>query len=611
MKKFICIQKLGQSNVSHQKSSSLIPAFGIVFESNGSVDVKNIELNSNTTYEPLVMWIIRGTNNTKEVNSFIRGESKFGVYSKEVMNVNSIGSTSNTGGRDINYDKKLCDIHTFGNLSLQESSLLINYNATQEVYSNTFKVGSLIFIPEGMSDGNEYDYILTQLSTIFKERYPVPMKKEWEDQVFKRLIGELVTLNTVGTIPFKKVLKIEFKQELFKEIIVEEFAKWQFNEKFKFVPKVTSLLYYLDVDTFKPKKWQLFLEGIGGKDFFDKKEKKNQIDYVYVFECFQEDAIELIDILSNFYLENKEKGEINLSNLDFYKIAKALMRETFFNSKKAISAIRKLLNYMSEHDKISNINLNSTLIFKKILTVITNEEFFELSCNSPKRFFEEIINISYKEIDPRCSVLALKASDLLLSYETYLKYEKAYLDNIKYIKEDPRFFPTISGEIENSAYTWECIDMEDPNAWFVGLETNCCQHLENAGASCVRYMANNPGKSGIFRVMKKGRTVAQSFMWVDIEKNTMVFDNIEVLGGEIRDVILECYNSYCQKVLEMKICRFYKFTIGLGCNSVTELNSYALEKPLGMSKISLLKDVRKLEEVYSDANRSQIIFKRI
>jgi hypothetical protein len=66
--------------------------------------------------------------------------------------------------------------------------------------------------------------------------------------------------------------------------------------------------------------------------------------------------------------------------------------------------------------------------------------------------------------------------------------------------------------------------------------------------------------STFFLVSKNNRIVAQSWVWM--KKGQLTFDNIEVLGQEIRDSIADCYQAYANYVLKNKFVE--RVTVGAG-----------------------------------------------
>lgn len=67
----------------------------------------------------------------------------------------------------------------------------------------------------------------------------------------------------------------------------------------------------------------------------------------------------------------------------------------------------------------------------------------------------------------------------------------------------------------------------------VGYDTHCCQHYGNAGETCVWKYCSDPFAAAAV-VEKKGKVVAQGFIFTDEAKKTLVFDNIEFAND--RDV---------------------------------------------------------------------------
>jgi hypothetical protein len=76
--------------------------------------------------------------------------------------------------------------------------------------------------------------------------------------------------------------------------------------------------------------------------------------------------------------------------------------------------------------------------------------------------------------------------------------------------------------------------------------------------------------------MKNGDTVAQSWFWFNQEKGTFVFDNIEVLGSNLRDNILNCYLDFIEYGLKprAKLFGIKAVTVGLGCNDMPALSNF-------------------------------------
>jgi hypothetical protein len=199
----------------------------------------------------------------------------------------------------------------------------------------------------------------------------------------------------------------------------------------------------------------------------------------------------------------------------------------------------------------------------------------------PNELLAKLQGVAYNAA-PGAEGIAMVAGELWLGKDRYADYESAYLKAMPDIIKSSRHYPTVSGRLGDTDYSWESMDMGNPRGWFVGIETNCCQHLHNAGSSCVIFAAENPSISGMFRVMKKGSTVAQSWFWFHKESGSFVFDNIEILGGELRDSLFDCYMDFIENALRPRKDLFgiKTVSVGLGYNDMPKLTSLErVDKP--------------------------------
>jgi len=129
---------------------------------------------------------------------------------------------------------------------------------------------------------------------------------------------------------------------------------------------------------------------------------------------------------------------------------------------------------------------------------------------------------------------------------------------------------------------------------FLGLYTDCCQHLDGAGASCAWHGATDI--NGGFYVVedKKGTIVAQSWIWRN--GRDVCFDNIECLGDiENRSEILKkLYFEVANKMLGV-LC-ITQVNVGTGYDNSGFINEieFAYEKFIPVSPAG-----------YSDARNDQ------
>lgn len=80
---------------------------------------------------------------------------------------------------------------------------------------------------------------------------------------------------------------------------------------------------------------------------------------------------------------------------------------------------------------------------------------------------------------------------------------------------------------ETDKYRAYILEGDDPRQVMLGYETNCCQHLGDAGETAMMHGLLNP-KAGFFVIVNKdtGKLRAQAEVW-ESDEETVVFDNIE------------------------------------------------------------------------------------
>ena len=141
--------------------------------------------------------------------------------------------------------------------------------------------------------------------------------------------------------------------------------------------------------------------------------------------------------------------------------------------------------------------------------------------HSKKAFLEWTTTQNYTFSGPE-NVLTECAKHSLSSAEA-----KDYVEF--FAKNDPKNsieIPFVSVEVDG--YTLQTLEVGDITGPFLGLATNCCQHLHNAASGCAK---NGYRKSWAdFWVVQnqKGQIVAQSWVWRG--SNTIVIDSIESKG---------------------------------------------------------------------------------
>lgn len=524
-------------------------------------------------FEPIITWFLKGKNNKTFVNSFLQGK-QMSLLSVKDSFAEKLGII--TGGKE---------------LSLIESKESELFDGQQVIYANAYKLSNVILVPKEMDDIQAKEYINEEISSMIEDKYPIPLEDSWKNYfielISKSSISELVILGE--TLPYKQALYVDINTQNIGNALSLAYGRQQFIEKFNRAPMIQSLWKMINPDKFNVKAWQEFLGIFGGKEEFEKMTESHQETLVYLFEIFSNKTGELMDIFN-------ENG-IDIYSLAFKNSAIGLAKSEFtFNSEHCFKSIKILLE-KAKSDRFKILAMNS--FFDKLGTI----DLADL-VKKPNELFMTIQGSMYKS-KPGGEGVALLAAELWLAEDTFKTYEDAYINAMPRIQNSHRTYPTVKGNLDGTDYSYESMDMGNPRGWFVGIETNCCQRLGGAGGSCVKFAAANPECSGMFRVMKKGETVAQSWFWYDSVSGSFVFDNIEVLGKELRDSIYNCYMKFVNEELVPRAVIFgYKqISVGLGCNDMARLNELErVVEPVTIRSISA-------NHVYSDASNQVVLAK--
>ena len=149
-----------------------------------------------------------------------------------------------------------------------------------------------------------------------------------------------------------------------------------------------------------------------------------------------------------------------------------------------------------------------------------------------------------------------------------------YLQVMEDTPSNEKCFPDL-GVLEEGEYVVKLLKAGDSQLLTAGLLTDCCQHLNGAGADCALKAWKEPTAT-ILAIYKGARMVGQAYVWLSKSKDSVVIDSLETLGNANRKLIAELV---------------YRFT-----NRFTENNSfmtvYVGENSYGASKdlIKLSKD---------------------
>ena len=158
-----------------------------------------------------------------------------------------------------------------------------------------------------------------------------------------------------------------------------------------------------------------------------------------------------------------------------------------------------------------------------------------------KREFEDFAStLKYKGVENKSVAQVCAKFDLGQSrFEDYQEFFK------KHGPKTATMLPSV--EVVNGEYKFIKMDDHDIEGPFLGLATDCCQHLHSAGNSCAKAGWKDQ-ESGFYVVLKGSNIVAQSWAWRG-KDGTLCFDSIEGLGGVNVDTIAHLYQAAAKKLL--------------------------------------------------------------
>lgn len=384
---------------------------------------------------------------------------------------------------------------------------------------------------------------------------PIPIKESWYDFFWEEVQENLELLPRIGSEEVSNnpmdgfVLKLPNLAYL-QNKVERVHAKSEFQELYKRQPKIDALLTIADIKGWKliAKKWANFLNMMGGEEFINEKDETIRQTVVRSFELFLDSPLALDNLMI-----------LHSAGLRPLTIDIRLMKNQS-DKDKYRAALKKILEKYSENkeDLITLLN-NFKDVFKTQGHNIKDGNWAAI-----KKYLETII---YDNVDPRARELAITCGKAKVSKSSWPKYQDEYLDNLDNALRAHKTFPTVYKDVEGTRLEWETMDMTTPAAWVVGLETYCCQHLDNVGGVCVQYAARNPSTSGILKISEKGKTVAQSFFWLQESsvkgEYIFVLDNIEATGKDLKDDVVTAYLDFAKEMKKYaKLFRIRAMTVG-------------------------------------------------
>lgn len=386
------------------------------------------------------------------------------------------------------------------------------------------------------------------------KKLPLPIFKDWEQFFWEGIRPMIKELDSIGNCPYKGyVLKLPSIEGI-QELVEISHVKYEYFKKFKRVPKLEALFAIGDIQNFNFKEWAGFLQSIGGPEEFKNLAMNQQKAAVRAFEIFGNDKNVIMNNIPIWH--GSALRQVNI-----------LIRITKDKNKKAtIKNMFKVLfaHYGEKREYIFPLIGNFERLVKEHEQNIRNKNWDAIE--------KWLTEIRYENVSYGAEELSKVCGKAKVSENEYKLFEAQYLKNLEQGLIAPRTYPTIWSEFAKNA-AWEMLDMTVPRAWTVGIETYCCMHPTNVGGVCLEYAAENYETSGILRIEEKGKTIAQSFMWIsETDKNgnrVMVLDNIEVAGNNIRELVKEAYLDFADKMeFYARLFKIKAITVGTGYSDI-------------------------------------------
>jgi hypothetical protein len=169
--------------------------------------------------------------------------------------------------------------------------------------------------------------------------------------------------------------------------------------------------------------------------------------------------------------------------------------------------------------------------------------------------------------------------------------------------------PGLMQDLDWGGYTFRKLDHDDPTGLFLGLLTDCCQHLHAAGAPCALHGWQKA--SGAFYVVEyKGRIIAQSWAWRGT-KGELVFDSIEGLGGYDVEKIASLYELASEHIIgQLGICKVLIGDTDYGITSeVIRAMEDMKQRRVAFTSLQATLSGEMLDKCsYTDARRQRLIY---
>lgn len=389
----------------------------------------------------------------------------------------------------------------------------------------------------------------------------------YDDEIYSDLFKGNLTLKDFEPLLKMKLYKQNHKISK-KDLSMENFwddRKELWKQELGVIPQVQELLLlepkFWDKDSFLSS-----LEFLYGVKQFTKLNDNDRTQFLNYYKVFGPH----IKYINSFVKERKVLQNGFSNKVELYHLMKErnqafikLIEETKkgIDNEFSISDLEKIMISLTYFDEAKDSIIKKQRIkFKDVKSII---EAADLAISYIKSGNEKALkNMKYSYMN--------ELNKYNLS-EQQKKWALALFEKTSHLKTKVPLFQETYGD-----YTIEMIDKNDIRGLVCGNAVNCCQTLGSdrrsgtyGGSNCVYYGAEEE-TSTFFIISKNNRIIAQSWVWM--KGSQLTFDNIEVLGQEVRDSIAKCYQLYANYVLKADN-KIKRVTVGTG-NSDLSLSKF-------------------------------------
>lgn len=184
------------------------------------------------------------------------------------------------------------------------------------------------------------------------------------------------------------------------------------------------------------------------------------------------------------------------------------------------------------HSLLNLYNVSSQLLDFKLTQQW--QQFFAKNLSLVKyvhlvdKIFGDVVPKSEKQFREivMTNIVGEGSEDMLWAGVDMAYLEEAAIEAGKYQAKESDNLPEVT--IVDGNYSLKKLEAGNRAALFIGLATDCCQHLGSAGKTCAIHSYENEN-SAVYVLTKDDLPVAQSWVWKD--GNNLVIDSVEYKRG--------------------------------------------------------------------------------